>query len=57
MSDHITGEDRINLFFNAISDTNELSNQLQKKEFIKLYGTFCEVLEGDALPYLPKIVP
>lgn len=47
----------INSFLAALSNVNEQSlSPMQRKEFIKLYGYIAEVLEGDCIPFIPKLV-
>jgi len=56
LTNHANSEEKVLAFLNSLADTNEHLNNMHKKEFIKMYGTLAEVLEGDAVPYIPRIV-
>ena len=50
-------EEKISLFLSLLNPTNEhMLSQNHKKEFIKLYGLIAEVLEGECIPYLNKMI-
>jgi hypothetical protein len=48
--------DKLSAFFNALSELSDRLNLMQRKEFVKLYGVLAEVLEGEAVEYISKIV-
>lgn len=50
-------DEKLNHFLTCLNPTNEhMLSQNHKKEFIRLYGIFAEILEGDCIPYLGKII-
>ena len=50
-------EERIMFFLNSLNPTNEhMLSQNHKKEFIKIYGIVAEILEGDCIPYLGRLI-
>jgi hypothetical protein len=56
LNEHSRNPDMINVFFSALTEVSDRLNQMQRKEFIRLYGLFAEVLEGAAIEYIPRIV-
>ena len=53
---HRSNEDKLTYFLSSLTPSNEHMLAIShKREYIKLYGTFAEVLEHEALPYLPRI--
>ena len=56
LSNHANSEEKVLAFLNSLADTNEHLNNMHKKEFIKMYGTLAEVMEAEAVPYIPRMV-
>lgn len=53
---HRLNEDKLTFFLSSLTPSNEhMLSISHKREYIKLYGTFAEILEHEALPYLPRI--
>ena len=53
---HKSSEEKMNHFLSSLTPNNEhMLSVNHKREFIKLYGLFAEILEGEAIQYLGKI--
>ena len=53
---HKLSEEKMNHFLSSLTPNNEHMLSINhKREFIKLYGVFAEILEGEAIQYLGKI--
>lgn len=57
LEQNATSEEKISAFMNSLNSVNENTlTPLHKREFIKLYGYMAEVLEGNMIPFLPKVI-
>src|SRR5574343_496518 len=53
---HKLSEEKMNHFLSSLTPNNEHMLSINhKREFIKVYGIFAEILEGEAIQYLGKI--
>jgi hypothetical protein len=56
LRNHKLNDEKMNHFLASLTPNNEHMLSIgHKREFIKLYGTFAEILEAEAVPYLSKI--
>jgi hypothetical protein len=56
LNEHGRTPDKVNAFFNALTEFSDRLNPMQRKEFVRMYGLFAEVFEDEAVEYIPRIV-
>ncbi|CAG9326060.1 unnamed protein product [Blepharisma stoltei] len=57
LEQNATSDEKITIFLNSLNGVNEHTlTPVHKKEFVKLYGYMAEVLEGNMIPFIPRVL-